>query len=102
MVDNAQNHWVSGLHPSSEVVNTRRHKVNWICLGLRIGGIKHSFWSLRKKSVSKGPNKVGVSLPSPEDGKISNFRNFVFSSYLEYLKMDKHIINVMETLNPPL
>jgi hypothetical protein len=26
----------------------------------------------------------------------------VFSSYLEYLKMDKHIINVMETLNPPL
>jgi hypothetical protein len=29
--------------------------------------------------LSKGSNRVGVSLPSPEDG----FRNVAFSSYLE-------------------
>jgi hypothetical protein len=30
------------------------------------------------------PNRVGVSLPSPEDGNRSSFRNVVFSSYLEF------------------
>jgi hypothetical protein len=40
-------------------------------------------------ALSKGPNKVGVSLPSPGEGKRSSFRNVVFSSYLEFWTMDK-------------
>jgi hypothetical protein len=36
-----------------------------------------------------GPNKVGVSLPSPEDGSGSNFRNVVFSIHLEFRTMAK-------------
>jgi hypothetical protein len=38
---------------------------------------------------SEGPNRVDVSLFSPEDGKRSNFRNLMFSSYLEFFTMDK-------------
>jgi hypothetical protein len=37
---------------------------------------------------SKGPNRVGVSFPSVEDGNIS-LRNVVFYSYLEFRTMDK-------------
>jgi hypothetical protein len=29
-------------------------------------------------ALSKGPSRVGVSLPSPEDGNRSSFRNAVF------------------------
>jgi hypothetical protein len=36
-------------------------------------------------ALSQGPNRVGVSLPSLEDGNRSNFRNFVF----EFRKTDK-------------
>jgi hypothetical protein len=39
--------------------------------------------------LSNGLNRVGVSLPSPEDGKKSIFQNVVFSSCLEFLAMDK-------------
>jgi hypothetical protein len=37
----------------------------------------------------EGPSKVGVSLPSPEDGNTSSFRDVVFSSCLEFWTMDK-------------
>jgi hypothetical protein len=40
-------------------------------------------------ALSKGHNKVGVSLPSPEGGNRSSFRNVVFSNYLEFRTMDK-------------
>jgi hypothetical protein len=33
--------------------------------------------------LSKGP-KVGISLPSPEDGNRPGFRNVMFSSYFEF------------------
>jgi hypothetical protein len=36
-----------------------------------------------------GPNRVGVSIPSPEDENKSCFRNTVFSSYLEFRTMKK-------------
>jgi hypothetical protein len=36
-----------------------------------------------------GPNRVGVSLPSPEDENRSSFRNVVFSTYLKFLAMGK-------------
>jgi hypothetical protein len=40
--------------------------------------------------LSKGPNRVGFSLPSPEDGNQYSFRNIVCSmnTYLELLMMD--------------
>jgi hypothetical protein len=38
---------------------------------------------------SKGTNRVGISLTSPEDGDKSSLRNVVFSSYLEYRKTDR-------------
>jgi hypothetical protein len=41
------------------------------------------------RALSKGPNRVGVSLPSPEDGDRSSFRNVVFSRYLEFRTMDE-------------
>jgi hypothetical protein len=39
--------------------------------------------------LSKGPNRLGVSLPSPKDVNGPSFRNFVFSSYLEFRTMGK-------------
>jgi hypothetical protein len=47
--------------------------------------------SLEKANLGQceGPNRVGVSIPSPEDGIRSNFRNVVFSSYLEFRTMGK-------------
>jgi hypothetical protein len=42
-----------------------------------------------RMALSKGRNIVGVSVPSPEDGNYSSFRNFVPSSYLEFRTMNK-------------
>jgi hypothetical protein len=39
--------------------------------------------------LSKGPNRVGVSLPLPEIENIRSFRNVVFSRYLELRTFDK-------------
>jgi hypothetical protein len=39
-------------------------------------------------ALSKGPNRVGISLPLPEDGNRPSFRNVVFQ-YLEFRAMDK-------------
>jgi hypothetical protein len=36
---------------------------------------------LSKFALSKGPNRVGVSFPSPEDSNRSSFRNVVSSIY---------------------
>jgi hypothetical protein len=40
-------------------------------------------------ALSKASNRVGISLPTHEDGKTSSFRNVVFSSYLDLRMMDK-------------
>jgi hypothetical protein len=40
-------------------------------------------------ALSKGHNRVGVSIPLSEDGNRSLFRNIVFSSYLEFRTMGK-------------
>jgi hypothetical protein len=37
-------------------------------------------------ALSKGPNRVGYLLPSPEDGNRSNFRKAVCSSYFSFLR----------------
>jgi hypothetical protein len=44
-------------------------------------------------SSAKGPNKLGVSLSSPEEGNRSSFRNIVFSRSLQFRTMRKfHIL----------
>jgi hypothetical protein len=63
MVQNTQNHWGSGIYPPSEILNIRKHNVQWL-----------------RSALAKGLNKVGVSFPSPENGNTSNFRNFVLAS----------------------
>jgi hypothetical protein len=43
---------------------------------------------LLRLAPSKGPSRVGVSVPSLVDGKRSSFRRVVFSSNLEFRTMD--------------
>jgi hypothetical protein len=50
---------------------------------------EYSWIQLLRLALSKGPNKVGDSLPSPADGNRSSFRNDVFSSSLEFWTMNK-------------
>jgi hypothetical protein len=45
--------------------------------------------NLNRWILSKGPNRVDISLPSTEDEKRSSVRNVVFSSYLEFQTIDK-------------
>jgi hypothetical protein len=40
-------------------------------------------------ALSNEPNRVGVSLLTPEDGNRPSFRNAVFSSHVEFRTMDK-------------
>jgi hypothetical protein len=40
-------------------------------------------------ALSEGPNRVDVSLLSPQDGNRPSFQNVVFSSYLEFSMMNK-------------
>jgi hypothetical protein len=52
-------------------------------LGL-LESVDHNYWTTLRLALSKGHNRVGVFLPSLEDGNRSNFRDFVFSSYFEF------------------
>jgi hypothetical protein len=58
-------------------------KCNWSLSFFRWGD------QLLKLALSKGPNRVGVSLAPAEDGNRSNFRIVVISSYLKFQTMDK-------------
>jgi hypothetical protein len=58
MVYDSRNQWVSGLYPSSGILNTR------------------------KDDVSKGSNRIGISFLSHEDGNRPSFRNVMCFSYL--------------------
>jgi hypothetical protein len=59
------------------------------------GGSHVLCWVLLKQLTSitellpEGPNRLGFFLPSSEDGSGYSFRKFVFSSYLEFRKIDK-------------
>jgi hypothetical protein len=48
-----------------------------------------SKFQLLRLAISEEPNRVGVSLFSPEDGNESSFRNAMFSDYLEFWTIDK-------------
>jgi hypothetical protein len=70
MVCNTHNYYlVSVLCTSSGILNTTERSVSEGESGPMI-----------EDSFFKGPNRVGVSLPSPEDSKRSSFRNVVLSS----------------------
>jgi hypothetical protein len=91
-----QNHWVSGLlefeitrkHNVSETVSVsvvrwekgkgREHLLCWV-----------SSEELTSLNLSSGLNKVSVAPPLAWRGKRSSFRNFVFSSCLEYRTMEE-------------
>jgi hypothetical protein len=59
MCNNTLSHWVYGLRQLSGILNKETRCRNWICF------------------------------PSLEDGKKSNFRNVVFSTYLEFRTMNE-------------
>jgi hypothetical protein len=48
--------------------------------------------------LSKGPNRVYVSLSSHTDRNRSSFRNVVFSTYLEFWTMDKITVILNDNL----
>jgi hypothetical protein len=85
----AEESWVCWLCSSSAILNnykTQRYR-NWICVRLQVMGRRHSIGCLRKSypggldwrlTLSKRPNGVFVSLPSPEDVHRSSFRNDAF------------------------
>jgi hypothetical protein len=59
-----------------------------------------------KLAISKGPNRVRVSLTSTEDGNSYSFRNVVFCSYLEIQTTNKFrnpvVMNVIHHCQNPL
>jgi hypothetical protein len=74
VVCSTQSYWVFGLCPSSGILETRKQRFgNWICFRPQ---------SLDQRlALSKGPNRVGVFPPSPEDGNRFSFRDVVLSSF---------------------
>jgi hypothetical protein len=50
-----------------------------------VGSLSH--WTGLKLTLSKGSNRVGVSIPSPEGGNRYSFRYIAFSSCLEFRTM---------------
>jgi hypothetical protein len=48
MVYSTQNHWVSGLGPSSIIINNQKNFGNWKFFRVQVKGRKHSVGSLRK------------------------------------------------------
>jgi hypothetical protein len=80
---NSQNHWISELCPSSGILNTRDTtfpkaglfpsfvEMEDTCF---VGSLRNTL-SESPDAFSMGPNGEGVSLPSPEEGNRSTFRN---------------------------
>jgi hypothetical protein len=71
------------------VLSTRRRSSYPIPPYLERHEIARLLLDQERLALSKGPNRAGASLPSPADGNRPIFRNVVFSSYLEFLAMDK-------------
>jgi hypothetical protein len=77
VVYNTQNYWASGLCSSPRILITRKHNVS------ETGPVSVLRWGEIQRlrlALSKGPNRVVVSLPSHEEGNRSSIRNTVFSS----------------------
>jgi hypothetical protein len=52
-----------------------------------LGRANLNHWRLML-ALSKGPNRIGVTLPSSKGGRRSIFRNVMFYSYLEFRTVD--------------
>jgi hypothetical protein len=80
--------WVYGLCLSSGILNNYKTSLSEAgsVSGEGTGTLCWVQWL--RLALSKGPNRVGLSLSSPEDGKRSSFRNIAFYSYLEFRTMD--------------
>jgi hypothetical protein len=74
------------VHYSKEIENAVFLKLH-MCQSSGVG--RETSILLGPLDLSKGPNKVGVSLPFAEDGNRHSFRNVLFSYYLDYRAMDK-------------
>jgi hypothetical protein len=98
-------YWASNPRPSglqhSELTNSKRLKHNVSVTGFRscvqLRGGRHLFcWVLQIEQVqrfrltlSNGPNKVDVSLPSPESRNRSSSRNVLLCSHLGFRATNK-------------
>jgi hypothetical protein len=49
-----------------------------------------NYWS-SGLALSEGPNREGISFPSPGDGIRSSFRDAMFSSYFEFRRWTKSV-----------
>jgi hypothetical protein len=86
-----QYHWVHGPCSSSGILNNSETGYgNWAFIRQQkeipalLGPLERTV--VEVSSFSKRPNRVGVSFPSPEDGKKLSSRNIVFFTYLVIYK----------------
>jgi hypothetical protein len=88
-----QSHWVCGLCPSCRILNNHKTQSfwNWISfrVQVRVGRDLPCWAQLLRSAFSKRSNRLGVSIPSLEDGNRSNFRNVVCSAWLGFRTMNK-------------
>jgi hypothetical protein len=93
MVNNTQKLWGSGLSPSSGILNKQNTLFRKLDLLPSTDQGREITTQLAPSTLrlvlSKGPNRVAVSFPSPEDGNRSSSRNVVFPSYLKFSTMNK-------------
>jgi hypothetical protein len=75
------------VHRPEFLITRKRNVSGTGCVSVSRWVEENIQWS--RLVLSEGPNKVGVSLPSPVDGNRSSFRNVVFSIYLEFRTMDQ-------------
>jgi hypothetical protein len=76
----SENHEVCALCPASGILNNEKTQGlgTWICFRLQARGtdtysVGPPLDQKLSLALSKGPNRLGVSLPSPEDGNRSSF-----------------------------
>jgi hypothetical protein len=54
-----------------------------------VGSLRKSLGPVTEVTICKGPNRIGVSLPSPEDRNRYCSRNIVLPSYLEFRTVER-------------
>jgi hypothetical protein len=70
-----QNQWISGLCPSSGILNTRKHNISALDLFLPLGEGRDTqtlLGPLERANLNHWTQILGVSLPSHEDGNSSS------------------------------
>jgi hypothetical protein len=109
----SHHHCVTGLCPSSLILNARKQDVSEVgsaSIIRWVEGDTNFVGSLRKswpQSLAQGPTVQFIPLlSSPDDRNRSSFRNVVFSGWYKYLTMDKSwsptILSVKRRRQDPL